>query len=64
MKTTEFFYKYLNDNAIVSICNTKGSIFYNGELGEVPFSLVAKTRLISIDGLGENGEIFITIEKE
>ena len=61
MKTTQFLLNYLRETAMVTICNTHGSIIYEGQLGEMPISLVRGSIVNRIDGLGSLNDIIIEI---
>lgn len=61
MTTFKFLCKYISDDAIVTIVNDKGSIKYTGELGIMPHSAIANTDFISIDGLGSENDLIITV---
>lgn len=61
MKTTKFVLDYLSENAIVTICNTRGSILYEGGLGEMAMSVVRGTIVSRIDGLGSQNDIIIEV---
>lgn len=63
MKTTTFLLNYLDNNAIVTINNTQGSILYEGLLGDLPISIVRETTVNRIEGLGSNNDIIIEIER-
>ena len=64
MKTTQFTLKYLTAEAVVTICNTKGSILYSGELGQLMVRLIRGTRVVSVEGLGSENDLIITVENE
>ena len=62
MKTLKFLAKYLADEAMVTIADTKGSILYEGVLGDMPVRVVRNTTLSKIDGLGSLNDIIIEVE--
>jgi hypothetical protein len=61
MKTTTFLLKYLTDTAQITICNTHGSILYEGQLGEMPILIVRGTVVSRIEGLGSSNDIIIEV---
>jgi hypothetical protein len=61
MTTFKFLCKYIRDEAIVSIVNDKGSIKYCGKWLDMPFSIIAQTEFVSIDGLGSENDLIITV---
>lgn len=64
MNTNKFLRKYLTMEARVTICNDRGSILYEGELGELRVALTRHTRIKSIEGLGSQDDIIITVTAE
>lgn len=62
MKVTEFFNKYLQDNAKISICNEFGSILYNGTVGHTPFFLIKDKELLKVEWCDGYDEIFIDMK--
>lgn len=64
METMKFTFNYLNDDAIVTFCNTAGSIIYTGRLGDMMVRLIRDTKVVNIEGLGNENDLIITIEKE
>ena len=61
MKTSKFLLDYLRETAQITICNTCGSILYEGQLGEMPISVVRGTKVVLVEGLGSLNDIIITI---
>jgi hypothetical protein len=64
MRTTSFLLDYLDAKALVTIANDKGSILYQGYLGDMPVLTVRNTKLQSIEGLGSLNDIIITVTAE
>ena len=63
MKTTKFLLNYLRETATVTISNTRGSILYNGQLGEMPLSVIRGTIVNRIEGLGSENDIIIEVSQ-
>ena len=61
MKTSQFLLKYFSDTAVVTICNTNGSILYEGQLGEMPIMTVRGTIVNRVYGLGSSNDIIIQV---
>ena len=63
MKTAKFLTKNLTDEALITICNNKGSIKYEGVLSEIPYSVIKGTVVTGLE-LGYCGDIIIEITEE
>ena len=63
MKTIKFLLDYLRETANITICNTHGSILYEGQLGEMPISVVRGTIVNRIEGLGGLNDIIIEVSQ-
>lgn len=61
MKTTEFLWKCLNDDTAINVCDDVGLIKYQGSLGNLPYFIVAGTKLSHYEII--QNELWITIEK-
>ena len=61
MKTSNFLLNYLRETAKITICNTHGSILYEGELGEMPMSVVRGTIVSRIEGLGSLNDLIVEV---
>lgn len=61
MKTSKFLLDYLRETAKITICNTRGSILYEGQLGEMPISVVRGTIVSRIEGIGSQNDIIIEV---
>lgn len=61
MKTIKFLLYYLQNSANITICNTHGSILYEGQLGEMPLSIVRGTIVSRIEGIGSKNDIIIEV---
>ena len=65
MNTNKFLRHYLSMEARVTICNDRGSILYEGRLGDVPARLTNYyTKVKSVEGLGSQDDLIITVTKE
>lgn len=62
MKVTEFFDKYLQDDAKISICNEFGSILYNGTVGHTPFFLIKNKEFVKVESIDGCDELFIDMK--
>lgn len=61
MKTVQFVNGYLKGKAKVSIAKNDGDIIYEGEVQSLNPTLIKKTNIESISGLGEKDDIVITV---
>lgn len=64
MNTNKFLRGYLAMEARVTICNDRGSILYEGELGEMPAITTRHTKVKSVEGLGSQDDLIITVTEE
>lgn len=61
MKTMQFFKDFLKDEARITIADTKGNIFYTGDLGSLPVKIVRGTQVAAVEGLGSENDLIITV---
>lgn len=64
MNAIKFINNYLKAKAIVTIVNVHGSIAYEGTVADLPRNILENKRVININGLGDLGDIIITVEDE
>lgn len=64
MNAIKFINNYLKAKAIVTIANVQGSIAYEGTVADLPRNILENKRVTNISGLGDLGDIIITIEDE
>lgn len=64
MNAIKFINNYLKAKAIVTIVNVQGSITYEGTVANLPRNILENKRVSNISGLGDSGDIIITIEDE
>lgn len=63
MKTVQFVNGYLKGNARVTIAETNGDIIYNGEVKSLNPTLIKKTNIESISGIGSDSDIIINVTR-
>lgn len=63
MTVRNFFDKYLNVNAIITLADERGNILYEGRCGDAPFHTWRKREVVNIEGLGMLDDIIITIRE-
>ena len=61
MKTNRFLLNYLNGEAIVTICNDRGSILFEGKVCDMRLDMTRPTTIEKIEGLGSHNDIIITV---
>lgn len=59
MKVKTFFKKYLNKDAIISLCETNGNINYTGTVGDAPRWTWEGREFIKVDGLWEENDLCV-----
>lgn len=62
MKTFKFLCDYISDEAIITIADNRGGIKYTGKLAEMPFRVISGTTFVSVEGLGSENDLIITVE--
>lgn len=63
MKTYQFLYHYLNDEAPVTISLENGDILYAGKLATMPYKTITNTTLVRVAGLGRENDLIIIVRK-
>lgn len=62
MKTLNFVNKFLRESAKIAIVDSRtGNIEYEGEVGDAPYRLLRFSEFVSVDGLGSQDDLLVTV---